>query len=570
MPDADNDGRLFIITGTSGTGIEESLSRWCTNRPRSTAFIRLEHHLLMVAKETFGLELTMNQLFERPESVLRDLWVDAGSRAIADVAQALKEGDVFFRLNACWYHGASGGFIFGVHIPTLIRLPTPKLVITLIDDVYDTLIRLQRSHKIFESSGPSDTISTTLLKLLAWREFEVRGAQHIALSFDGVRYVLFSVKHPVATFERLLDSLADDCIYLSHPISVLRREELSLTDLNQGPLLDLIQQTATHLRQAESVVLFEPTSIDEWRMIRDLDSGEIQSLDLLRRWPTAVTATGEPAELLAEPLGKDELVRSEQPFSGSGESLEGLRVLSNEIRNQIGWRDRLMLEQSSQLLVIEPFASSQGTMSGGVQMEIDYHADLKLYFDASGLLAFDGNRPRIAIASRHVPVVYHPEHDEKKRQIGAIIATLEALVAQGKLEHWPPPNVSNFLVKLRHELQLLNLNSWLEKDDLDVTVELESCFPPSGRGHAVRIVGQSSGGPLGGGFAAARDRACQEFGRRVKTAIAGTAEPDSDYSTVQLENCIILSSHFESGEELADAMLDLVSEGSQEKRLSNN
>jgi len=557
MPTADRDYSLYLVTGTSGTGVEESLSRWCAEHPEQPHFVRLESHLLKLAHEVLDPELTMNQLFALPEGVLRDLWIAAGQRTVEEALVNLKGRDVFLRLNACWYHGASGGFIAGVHIPTLIHLPKPKLVLTLIDDIYDTLIRLERPNKVFEVRSQEETLVSVLLKLLTWREMEVREAQQIALSFGAVRHVLFSVKHPTKTFEQLLKVPADRCAYLSHPISVVRREELSIS--NSSPLLEFIQKVASRLREEESLVLFEPTSIDEWLLERDESSGEIHDRELKTRWPLAVSSSGAPVAIFADPLSDIERARAEQPFVQTDESLQSLRILSNEIRNQIRWRDRLMVEQSAHLLVVRPFASTQGKISGGVLIEVGYHAELKQYFENTRLASELDNESGVMLADRRAPIVFHPDQDESARRVGAVIAVIEAAVSEQQVKQWPEGDeASRFTARLRHNLYEVGIHGWLGASDIDVTSHLEECFPAVDVGRKPYFVGRDRGGTLAGGTAATRDAACREIGRRIKEAIRGEWRQGLQYSMLPLEGCDLLTEQYDSATLLAEAMLSRI------------
>lgn len=550
--DASGVGRLIIVTGTSGTGIEESLHRWCASR--ATSFVRLEDHLLEVARERLGPEVTLNQVFAQPEGILRNMWLDAGRRSILAVRTALFDGDVIFRLNACWYHGSSGGFIFGVHIPTLSELPRPHVVITLIDDIYDTLIRLERRGKIFEHKSQFETLTGNLMKLLAWREIEVRASQQVAMSFGSVRYVILSVKHPVDTFSSLLDSSAEDCIYLSHPISALRRDELSVT--RESPFLQFIQGASARLRDGGRFTIFEPTTIDELRLLPETITGQSDEILLAERWPAPCDLNGEEVALLADPLSAEEQLRAEQPFKDHSEAPESIKVLTSEIRNQIRWRDRLMVEQSSRLLVVRPFADTQGKMSGGVLIEIGYHTDLKNYFDDVRTVRRDEYPTNIAVFARYAPIVYHPEIDERKRRIGGIIYVLESAAAEQIILNWPTGTAhSTFIVGLTRRLRQIELTSWLDLSDFEVTNVLESCFPTNVSEHPARIIGQQGMSTLWSGMAAARDTVYQELGGMIKSAIRGKWDKDLDHSMILLESCELITEEFSKGEDLASAML---------------
>lgn len=506
---------LYIVTGTSGTGVEPSLEKYAEQY--GGYVVRLEHHLVERASQVFGKELTMIELFCKAEGVLRDLWVDACISARDEVVRRLDDSDVFLRLNAAWYHVLSGGFVSGLHIPTLAQLPTPKLVITLIDDVYDTLARLQRPDKIFEDFDRGETAVNVLLKLLAWRELEVRQAQQIALSFGKVPYHLFPVKHPVTTFAKLLKLPPDAVTYLSHPISVVRREEHE----SGGEFEAFVEGVAQLLRESEDIVLLEPTAIDEWRMVRNSRTGEVQADELKRRWQLPVSPTGDPVELLAAPLAAEETARVSQPLVR--EDLAAIRVLSSEIQKQVSWRDRMMVEQAARPITLRPFASEYGKASGGVLEENDLHWELMDYFSSDAVIGVFPEKGERAVAAqqRSPAIVYHPPTDEKSRQVGAVVEIVSGYAARGQVADWPEEEEARGEVRseLIGLLRKVHFPDWVSASEHLVGQKINDVLRAIS-GRSIHIAGESIAGTLDmAGGLRRRDESLRAIGVDLQEAL---------------------------------------------------
>ncbi|MEA2901377.1 MAG: hypothetical protein QOH36_1264 [Actinomycetota bacterium] len=499
----------------------------------------------------------MIELFCKPESVLRDLWVDACRAAQDEVVRQLADSDVFLRMNAAWYHVTSGGFVSGIHIPTLTNLPRPRLVITLIDDVYDTLVRLRRADKIFEHFDRGETMTTVLLKLLAWREVEVRLSQQIALSLDRVPFHLFPVKHPLTTFAKLLRSPPDGVTYLSHPISVVRRREQS----GGPPLSEYIEEVARVLRDSDDIVLLEPTAIDEWRMDRHGGIGTVQSAELKGRWPAPKDQYGNALELLHHQLTQEENARVAQPFEGFGEDLAALTVLSSEIQKQVSWRDRMMVEQSARPIAVRPFASERGKVSEGVYDEHELHWDLQRYFTSNRIadtFPERGNRA-VATVERTPPVVYHPPIDEKSRRVGAVIELITAYALNGLVADWPQEEEAESEVRslLNESLRQADLDEWLSAPDHEIGQRVNELLRSS-PGRPPHVAGSLSTSTLDiSGRLRRRDETLRSLGKDVREAVKVGWARSPRHSLTPFANSHLLREEMDSAT-LAERALTII------------
>lgn len=482
-------GTLHIITGASGTGIASSLDHFALER--GAVHIKLEDFLVQAAtpyvRELVDPSLgpntsaTIIDTFRLPEAVLRELWPSALEAAFnggpgidaPTVRSELQSRSVFFSFHACWYHLESSAFVTGVDTECFQRLlleyeMKPKLVVTLIDDVYDCLVRLRRQGQIFapttrERDHPVASLAWLLLKILSWREFEVRFSQQIARAIEA-KHFLFPVKHPARTFEKLLDYPGQRCVYLSHPISVPRRAGLSSDSEDGSQLVQYIEATANVLRNDDEYVLFEPTAIDELRFA----GTSAEPGTMTARWHLTGQSNVPPMKLIWDGLeSQEERAQAEQPFlrlvhtdSVAGEPLHdtdasgALRVLQDEIRKQINWRDRQLVEQCDTSVNIRPFANPEGRVSGGVAEELKLHAALMAYEAGD---RSQGDTP----ARRSRSIIYHPPEDERRRQCGSIIAVCDSRAKLDELKNWTDEARTGLLSALQSE----QLSEWLTEPD---------------------------------------------------------------------------------------------------------
>jgi len=200
--------------------------------------------------------------------------------------------------------------------PNAPTTPPPLLLVTLIDDVYDTFARLSAPREVFDIQSaisdeyrrreekreePTDADSqyvlaqqqviTTMLRILDWRSREISAGDSLAIRGDGRSFVV-AIKHPTQVVR---DLILSECgmtstrfrpVYLSHPITRLRKEQ-------KGPPArdwpDFVSQFHNFVRVATDtevddgkLLLFMPTAIDEFRIT---DRGDESFPSLHRRWP---------------------------------------------------------------------------------------------------------------------------------------------------------------------------------------------------------------------------------------------------------------------------------------------
>jgi hypothetical protein len=425
-------GRLIYVTGIPSTGVREGLRKFITWFAAEYSFLAAPH-AFFIEDELQRLALPdvkrlvrsdveqadIRHVLQLPKPVLTRLWPIAYKNTLAAAQEKLDLGhDVFLSFHACWYHQQTQAYISAVDFRVIQRA---SYVITFIDDIYDTFVRLSQPSGMFRftrTTGPP--VLDALIKLVLtinWREFEIVLSQRLATTFGDTQHVLCAVKHPHTTLYSLLFE-QKPLVYLSHHITYLR--DLRANKDSEGAaasLIDDIQEFAAVLRS--KVTLFEPTTIDEGRFHSILlasksDTTKLYLPALSRRWPFAA----KTQYLLYDPppqspdewpifgiqwqkdalgyLDKQALSKQELAHIKTvSQLLEPLREL---ILRQINSRDHSLVEQSAVLVVYRPWMS--GHTARGVGKEIKHQQDLRK----------DGDQRRFSI------VVHSSVVDEEPRQ----------------------------------------------------------------------------------------------------------------------------------------------------------
>ena len=372
------ENNLYVVVGIPGAGIKKSLENFTSyaqRRKKSIKCISVDEELRSLAepyvKRGLGVENTLSlsvlSMLLLPRKLLQDLWRKAFNQAWKKVKKQLESTHVILTLHLCYFHHSTREYFIPADLYTLrckFRQQA-KMIVTLIDDLYDCHARLFGPGGRFNI--PEDTESTILdaLKVLGWRSNEFLVADGLA-STCGLPNYIFSVKHPIETFYDLLYSDKKK-IYLSHPISEPRR---MINAGNKDGALEIVSsmdQIVTVLRT--KFIVFEPTAIDEFRFLV-APNGEISG-NLGLRWPFQ----RDPRKLLyvppsarqqttAFPVGWEEDTRTSIMHSAL------LEELKEVVSNQINVRDHALVEQSDFLVCYRPLF--QGNASLGVQEELKH------------------------------------------------------------------------------------------------------------------------------------------------------------------------------------------------------
>lgn len=268
------------------------------------------------------------------------LWQQALDR-ILDRLERERPEHVFLSVHCTFYRNSR---FFSPLDWNRLRAFKPDVLVTLIDDVYDVWNRVnQREHR-----APAGSY-LRLREIAAWRSVEVMVSDLLAQQmYPGKQLPNYVVarKHPPTTLHRLLfcpDSLV---VYLSFPISHVRRDPRLRAEIDRF-----------RLRLHERYTVFDPLAIDE-RILRTLcenrgPDGEV----LLRaeeRWPVL-------------PEGQGERQDRNYPIHLVAPEVEEVLL---DIDRQTVERDYRLIRQSDCLAVYRPQLG--GIASTGVHSEMMY------------------------------------------------------------------------------------------------------------------------------------------------------------------------------------------------------
>jgi len=388
-------GRVFVVTGISGTGVGNSLAKYADYARSGSPVaevIKVEGRIVAARRSKWPdaafpwAEMSLWTVLQLPRHLQWELWQAAFDYAAQEAQRLAESGrDVFLTFHACWYDIRCREFLSVVDFGRLKALD-PVCFITLTDDIYDVGARLSGPNQIFEGrnvDSPFVDRACKLLTILNWRAFEIALTDRLAAACARPHY-LFAVKHPISTFAGLLRASAAK-VYLSHPITYVRdlwSEGKDPAVKRASELIAEVQHFTEAMRQA--FVVFEPTTIDELCF-----SGK----KIGRRWPLS----GGVDNLMWVPPPDDRRKEWWELPAIQGTDSEALfEIFVDEIRKQINARDHKLVEQSDRLVVYRPFAG--GHYASGVSEEVTYYSDLFL------------------VQMRSTPAhAFHPPKDEEGR-----------------------------------------------------------------------------------------------------------------------------------------------------------
>lgn len=399
----------------------DALGRYCEYMGKigaeteAPAVVQLEAKLSELARGPLAAAFTdladsptLYDILLLPKPSLSALWLEAFEQCLDESVRLREAGkDVIMTFHAIWYHHRNREYFSAVNFERLGREDAAsEAVVTLIDDIFDVLVRLSVEGGVFAPLHfPSLLVDRTekLLRILDWRAHEQLLSEKIAeVTSDGSHFLL-AVKHPFQTLRQLLAEPSSTRIYLSHPIS-LPRAMLSSVDgeVEAKTEIAAIQGMAAQLR--DCAIVFEPTAIDEYRF----KSFKGNTLPLLEsRWPKAASDDAllcSPVDTTNE-FGSELSAVAQKALGGDEAALQELHeagplldILSDGISRHINLRDHKLVDQSDFLVAYRPYY--KGRSASGVAEELTYYAALK---------ALD--------VKREACIVLHPPDDDAMRPI---------------------------------------------------------------------------------------------------------------------------------------------------------
>jgi hypothetical protein len=348
---------------------------------------------------------------ELPRRLVIELWRGALQFALARLGDG--GGRRLLSCHLTLYSYRSNEFYSPVAISAFPDNLVPSTVLILIDDVFDMFERLRQPGMVYESCetdyirrsvktddlneelnlicadqvqqevNPADlqlcqrlrfeARTNTLQQLLAWRRADMVLGELIAAQWPDSRVAFIGTKqdrHALARWLREDQPIA----YLSHPISRPRRDLREERTRNPDaswdavPVVSQFNDLQFELG-ARDVFAVMPTAIDEFRLVRgDHPLSRRPLLD--DRWPIP-----QHSDVLYRPPSASAPEYRELLHLGEVHdppAVDGmLRSLEMSIRDEIAFRDHLLVAHTNHLIVFRPLYQ-KGDFSDGVLAEIQH------------------------------------------------------------------------------------------------------------------------------------------------------------------------------------------------------
>lgn len=426
--------QVVLITGQSGIFIDKEIQRFINdfakfqfNPETRPHYFKIESEIEIIYRKRYNNTQTRTQVWssilKTQYPLLEKLWIEAFNSIKKKILHL--NGLVFINVHACYFHLRTQEYLSLLNIET-IKSIKPHIIITLIDDIYDIRYRLsQHPHDLFyEDVESHENIMATnvifqLMRILDWRSKEIMVSRFIAKELKCRNFV-FAVKHPWKTFEKLSSVKNVVTAYLSHPISEVRRLEGRGEFNRANEIKDKINQLSEKL--SEKIVVFLPTTIDEFRIKRDKKPGTSRFHKVLsERWDKDKYLSAQ--EMLYSFSGfadSDKLWQTERD-EVSEEFSYLLTVLNNLISSQVTSRDYILVEQSDIVVVFRPLFN--GNASGGVHEENLYHSDLERNMESMG-------SPQ---KHNHKRFIYCPQNDIDQYKINQLNELIDYYIQEKTL-----------------------------------------------------------------------------------------------------------------------------------------
>ncbi len=292
----------------------------------------------------------------------------------------------------------------------IVRLARNVKAVHISEDWYDILYTISERLEQGECGSQYSPYNFNYLTILYWRGIDMSISELLMEQHSNVTSYLYAIKHPQETTARflryLLGSQSLEPVYISHPISSLRRAHVMLKcvspRLKLGDLLlvKIIEEfKKAYLKMRKNIILFDPTTIDE-KMMDTEDSilhglcpehsvrGECRTAFTFlyinggNRWPIPSSAprmrkghykyVEDGVDLvprLARLTGEEEALIKDEVCSGN-RGLWGVyeliaRRVQSIIDSHIEIRDYKYVEQSKYVIVALPAIYSLNPVSDG-------------------------------------------------------------------------------------------------------------------------------------------------------------------------------------------------------------
>ena len=363
--------------------------------------------------------LTMQHVVENlPRDEVCNVWREHCRKAVQDLHESKKKLKILAG-HLVYYNSRRTEYYSAVDLGVFRCIDgfTPHTVTVLIDDIYDTYLRLRDREWLFCDESLRSYVEercmaagrdaqkldadenrflvftwkmNCLLGLLSWRSHELLMAESLAREL-GADFLPLALKQPFEVLKRRLEADNPRAVYVSHAITEPRREHagtgewpVSVKEINE--LRDVLLE--------QDIIAILPTSIDEMRLEGQSNIMGITGR-LTQRWPADSDpgSSGLMYELpkscqdydhinLLRPIEAWDSTQKRLKMDSAKSDLldrivesQGV-LLSTAIAGQVSSRDHLYVAHSDGLLVYRPFSGGADRFSSGVRAELDHWAEL--------------------------------------------------------------------------------------------------------------------------------------------------------------------------------------------------
>ncbi len=373
--------KVVLLSGTSGVGLSY-FRRLAERLYGDRAFIAdYEDYVKDISKT--GIYTVASKLLWSPNSAL-EVFRDAYNAMVSDAVEARRKGARVAIIETHLSYLSVHMLIPNPVIHRIIGLGGEAAIIYYLDDFYHALLRMARYANENPKLHHVEGFIIDPLNYMAWR-----GLDHSLLNMLRARYsgvleaLIMSAKHSEDTHKRLLDYSVKPRLegrrehllaYVSHPITAIRKEYARLK--REGTLKSIAEHEFVRnfetfkrrlVRSCPSLILFEPTTIDEisgevgggedqyvvtredrWPHERMRDYEDMYPVDIFDRETFGIIYGGSLSGQTAREAATDSILDWDEarPYY--------LRRLDRMIRDQIEVRDYEYVSQSSAVIAYEP------------------------------------------------------------------------------------------------------------------------------------------------------------------------------------------------------------------------
>lgn len=328
----------------------------------------------MIREKTGGSPGYVAYLDNPNRDAQNDLWNETCGDVLNETGKYEEEPHIFLVLHGVYYR--SKNYFSCINRDMLLKFH-PTVIVTLIDDAYDVLSRVEQREKTMKTRS-----TCSFGEAMGWRTVETMMGDILArnLYVDPVQFMLSTenlskvkkelsglfrkpiphflipIKHDPKVLYRLLFERWRLVLYSAYPITSTRTNKHRITETNayRRELNDLF-------------TVLDPAMIDELLVI-DKSKEKTEEIERIRRDGFIAKETEEHIQLKRLPPNPN--INDPDSFEIPGGDINDFIRLKDLIKRQIVQRDFRLVRQATGLTAYRPYWGARKTPSGGVDREM--------------------------------------------------------------------------------------------------------------------------------------------------------------------------------------------------------